>query len=191
MNEGDKIHRKDETSGKLQRLKCKVIGRVAMGKFGLQMIIGMALFVLSTFSAWYEGSGIVENPFEWKYSTPFPHLMMQEITDGRNINQLDYFVYALKFRPLFPAMMIVSFIYILSVAGIVLTKMKSNWAICYWGSLGLILLFFSIIVSDSFTVGGSPFFWIPLITGLFFMAASFLQWVRKMQQQNTEITKVI
>jgi len=88
-----------------------------MFKYILQLSIETFTLAISTIIAWYEGSAIIEKPFEWKYSTPFTRLFNIEITNGYDISQLDYFVYAAKFQPFFPAIMMVSLLYILSVIG--------------------------------------------------------------------------
>lgn len=96
-----------------------------MIKYVLQMIAGISIFGVSTFFAWYEGSGIVEDSFEWKYSTPFTNLKIQEITNGGDISQFDYFVYAVKFQPLFPLIMLGSLLYVLSVIGFYLRVLQN------------------------------------------------------------------
>jgi len=88
----------------------------------LQLIIGIFILAVSTFIAWYEGSAIIDNSLEWKYSTPFTELFNIDITNGRDISQLDYFVYSAKFQPLFPTIMMVCVLYILSVIGYYLIK---------------------------------------------------------------------
>jgi len=85
-------------------------------KYILQLIIGIFILAVSTFIAWYEGSAIIDNSLEWKYSTPFTELF------NIDISQLDYFVYSAKFQPLFPTIMMVCVLYILSVIGYYLIK---------------------------------------------------------------------
>lgn len=103
-----------------------------MVKYILQLIIGIFILAVSTFIAWYEGSAIIDNSLEWKYSTPFTELFNIDITNGRDISQLDYFVYSAKFQPLFPTIMMVCVLYILSVIGYYLIKRNPKWAIGYW-----------------------------------------------------------
>ena len=80
----------------------------------------------ATFIAWYEGSRITNNTFEWGYSTSFTNLMNIEITKAQDISQLDYFVHAAKYHPLFPAVMLISIFYNLSVIGFFLIKNQSK-----------------------------------------------------------------
>jgi len=70
-------------------------------QFGLITI----LLLFSTVAAWYEGSAILDNPWEWKYSTPFSQMLYGEVQSDSDISQLDYFVYAAKFQPAFPVIM--------------------------------------------------------------------------------------
>ncbi len=114
-----------------------------MFKYILQFIIGMFFLIISTFFAWYEGSAIVDNSLEWGNSTPFTHFSNIDITNGQNISQLDYFIYAAKFQPLFPAMMIISVLYMVGIIGFYLLNRKLKSAKIYWELLGCILILFS------------------------------------------------
>ncbi|MEH7440625.1 YjdJ family protein [Neobacillus drentensis] len=73
-------------------------------------ILGLAILVLcfSTVLAWYEGSNIVDDSFEWKYTAKFTTYFNGDVSDYHDINQLDYFIYAAKFHPFFPILMLVS-----------------------------------------------------------------------------------
>ena len=83
-----------------------------MFKYLLQIFIGIFILAISTVFAWYEGSAITDISWEWKYSTPFSNWFNIEIVNGRDISQLDYFIYAAKYQPLFPAIMLISIFYI-------------------------------------------------------------------------------
>lgn len=143
-------------------------------KYLLRIITGILTLVVSTFIAWYEGSAIIENTLEWKHSTPFTSLFNREFTNGHDISQLDYFIYAAKFKPFFPTIMIVSVLYILSVTGHFLAKRNSEWGIGFCGLIGFILLLFSSLFYNSTTMGGSIFFWISSISGLLFITVTVL-----------------
>ena len=145
-----------------------------MFKYVLQLIVGIFALVVSTFITWYEGSAITYNSLEWVYSTPVTKLFNIEITNGGDISQLDYFVYAAKFQPLFPAIMMLSvfYIYILSVVGYYRIKQKSKWAIGIWGIIGCIMIFLSGFIFNSATIGGRIFFWITLVNGLISIAVA-------------------
>ena len=156
-----------------------------MFKYILQLIIGILSLTISTLIAWYEGSAIIEEPFEWKYSTPFTGLFNIEITNGYDISQLDYFVYAAKFHPFFPAIMMVSVLYILSVIGHYLIKQYTKWAIGFWGLTGCICIVLSVLIFNSPTNGGRIFFWLTSISGILCMAVTVIVWLRSYKQKIT------
>lgn len=105
---------------------------------------------------------------------PIYKLFNIEISNGFDISQLDYFVYAGKFQPLFPAIVIVSLLYILSIYGYYLIKSKLKWAIGFWGLIGLIMILISCLTFNSSTIGGSIFFWITSVSGLLFVTVAAL-----------------
>lgn len=147
-----------------------------MFKYVLQLLIGITTFMMAFFVAWYEGSAIIDNSLEWKYSTPFTKLFDIEITNGADISQLDYFIYAVKFQPLFPTIMLVSLLYILSITGYYLIKIKSKWAIGFWVLIGVVMLLISGVIFNSTTIGGSIYFWTTSLSGLLFMVIAVLVW---------------
>ena len=51
------------------------------------------------------------------YSTPFTQLLYGEVSEVSEISQLDYFVYAAKFQPTFPIIMVLSSLYLLILIG--------------------------------------------------------------------------
>jgi len=154
------------------------IWREKLFKYMLQLIIGIFILAVSTFIAWYEGSAIIENSLEWKYSTPFTELFNIDITNGRDISQLDYFVYSAKFQPLFPTIMMVSVLYILSVIGYYPIKRNTKWAIGFWGLTGCICILLSGLIFNSPTIGGRIFFGMTLISGILSMTVTVIVWLR-------------
>jgi len=154
------------------------IWREKLFKYMLQLIIGIFILAVSTFIAWYEGSAIIENSLEWKYSTPFTELFNIDITNGRDISQLDYFVYSAKFQPLFPTIMMVCVPYILSVIGYYLIKRNPKWAIGFWGLTGCVCILLSGLIFNSPTIGGRIFFGMTLISGILSMTVTVIVWLR-------------
>lgn len=149
-----------------------------MVKYILQLIIGIFILAVSTFIAWYEGSAIIDNSLEWKYSTPFTELFNIDITNGRDISQLDYFVYSAKFQPLFPTIMMVCVLYILSVIGYYLIKRNPKCAIGFWGLTGCICILLSGLIFNSPTIGGRIFFGMTFISGILSMEITVIVWLR-------------
>lgn len=143
-------------------------GRIVF-KYVVQLIAGFLTLVGSTFFAWYEGSGIIENSWEWKYSTPFSKLFNIEIINGREISQLDYFVYAAKFQPFFPTIMIISGLYIVSVMIIYLLKHNRQLAMVFSGMTSGILIVISSLLLHTSTNGGKVLFGVSVMGALFFI----------------------
>ncbi|WP_455675570.1 DUF4306 domain-containing protein [Pradoshia sp.] len=79
--------------------------------------IALFLFAFSSLGTWYEGSNLLSNPFEWRQSTPFSSVFHDSITSQSDITQLDFFVYASKFYPFFPTLMLLSLLYLITILG--------------------------------------------------------------------------
>jgi Domain of unknown function (DUF4306) len=72
----------------------------------LLISISILLLGMSTLFAWYEGSEILDLPSRWENNAIISKLMNNgEINSVSQVNQLDFFVYAIKFQPLFPILM--------------------------------------------------------------------------------------
>ena len=150
-----------------------------MFNYVLQIIVGFFILALSTFVTLYEGSAITDIPWEWRYSTPFSNLFNIEVMNGHDISQLDYFVYAAKYQPLFPVIMLISIFYILNVFGYYLIKHQPKWRLIYWGGISCIILLFNRSIFNSPTVGGRTFFWITLIIGFLSIAITVFVYLKK------------
>ncbi|MGG3801688.1 YjdJ family protein [Metabacillus fastidiosus] len=93
----------------------------------IQLGTSLLFFSFSTFAAWYEGSALLDNEYEWKYTAKFTYWLKGEPTNYKDIMQIDYFVYAAKFRPLFIWLMIISIVYFLIIISIIIKKyLKDN-----------------------------------------------------------------
>lgn len=154
-----------------------------MFKYVLQLIVGIFTLAVSTCIAWYEGSTITGVTWEWRYSTPFSNLFNIEISNGHDISQLDYFVFAAKYQPLFPAIMMFSIFYILSVVGYYLLKNKPKWSVGFWGIIGCMILLFTGFIFDSPTFGGKIFFSITLVSGLISVAIAVGACLRNLEHK--------
>lgn len=66
-----------------------------------------------SFCPWFEGSEILDEPWKWKYSAHFSQVSDDEVMDAHDISNLDHFVYAAKFKPLFPFLMALTASYII------------------------------------------------------------------------------
>ena len=154
-----------------------------MFKYVLQLMIGFLVFMFSTIIAWYEGSAIIENSFDWKYSTPFSKLLNIEITNGHDISQLDYFVYAAKFQPLFPSIMMFSALYMLVVLIVLLQRFKQKVAIIVSAILGLLLVGICGLLVKAQVIGGPVLFRISLLGACSFLAIALIIWYQRHKQK--------
>lgn len=143
--------------------------------FIFQIGLALMLFMFSFIFARYEGSRILYDSREWKYSTPFSHFLNGNVHHSSNISQLDYFIYAAKFYPIFPAMMIISGLYLIILIGFHFLKNKSKWFASYLSFLGAGLLFFSYFVFNSPTVR-KTFFSLFLLMGLLCMLMAVMSY---------------
>lgn len=137
-----------------------------MIRFIIQFGVASLLLLFSTTVAWYEGSAILDNPWEWRYSTPFTKLFHGVVSNPSDISQLDYFVYASKFQPTFPIIMILSSLYLLILIGYYILKQEKKWFSYYLTFLSGGLLLCSYFTFNSPTVGGDILFSLFLICGL-------------------------
>jgi hypothetical protein len=116
-------------------------------RFIIQLGIGLVFFLFSTLATWYEGAEILDKTYEWKYSTPFSGLVLK----AGDISQLDYFVYAIKFKPTFPIVMAVSSMYLIITVGYYIFKNKKI----------VFSTFLSIIAAGTFVLGWQLVFSTP------------------------------
>ncbi|MFC9539544.1 YjdJ family protein [Lysinibacillus sp. NPDC056959] len=150
-----------------------------MFKYVIQLILGFLTLLMSTAISWYEGSEIIDDSLEWKYSTPFSQLFNIEINTGRDISQLDYFVYAAKFQPFFPTIMTVSVIYIFAVLIFFIFQLYRQLAIILSGIISCVGIVSSGIFLNSTTSGGDIFFWITAVGALIFICNTISLWYKK------------
>jgi hypothetical protein len=125
-------------------------------KYFIRFFLGIALLVFSTFATWYEGSELLDKPWEWEYSTHFSQ-MNGDVTNSNDISELDFFVYAVKYRPFYPILMMLSFLYVLlNFSYLLFRKNVRNYSL-FLGIVGIISLIISTFISDSPTIGGKYF----------------------------------
>lgn len=157
-----------------KQVKYYIGGHLIMIRFVLQFSVSITLLLFSTAFAWFEGSAILDNPWEWRYSTPFTQLLYGVVNNPSDISQLDYFVYASKFQPTFPIIMILSSLYLLILIGCNILKQEKNWLAYYLTFLGGGLFLFSYFTSNSPTVGGHILFSIFIISGLLCVSVTLI-----------------
>ncbi|WP_230856125.1 MULTISPECIES: YjdJ family protein [Bacillaceae] len=143
-------------------------------RYSIQLCIAVMFLLFSTGAAWYEGSGILSNPWEWKYSTPFSQLLHGEVEQQNDISQLDFFVYAGKFQPLFPVLMMVSFLYLVLLSGYMLLKRSRKKIVLFISIIGVLLLLSGSLISNSPTTGGYIFTMLLVTSGIVCLVFAFV-----------------
>lgn len=139
-------------------------------QFGLVIV----LLVFSTLGAWYEGSEILDRPSEWKYSTPFTHLFSGGINDPTDISVIDYFVYAAKFKPIYPLLMLINSVYLLTLLAYVCLKQYKKGFTIFNFILGGLLILFSLVLYNSRTEGAQFIFYVSLVIGILYIGVTYL-----------------
>ncbi|MFP7494628.1 DUF4306 domain-containing protein [Terribacillus saccharophilus] len=107
------------------------------------ILAGFAFIFFLTLSL-YEGSNLVEDVFEWPRSTPFTHLLVSDPIFPQDIVWLDFFVYAIKFYPVYPIMTLICATLLLF-----LTIQKLNSSRKWYSSILEILFGFLILYTSA------------------------------------------
>ncbi|QWC21099.1 YjdJ family protein [Bacillus haikouensis] len=140
-----------------------------MNRAVIQLGLGAGVLLFSLFATLFEGSEIVDRPFEWEYSTPFSG----EVNAGSDISKLDYFVYAIKFKPTFPIVMAISILYILVVAGYLFISRKRFYSL-YLPVLAVLQLIFGWFMFSATTSGAQALSYVFIACGLVFLLIALM-----------------
>lgn len=141
-------------------------------KYWSQIGVGLLVFGFTALFSWYEGSALLDNPWEWKYSTPFSEMLHGSVSTKEQIVDLDFFVYAAKFSPLFPSIMIMSASYLLVLLGY--SFLKHRGFPLFLTLFGMAFLLISVFISSSPTTGGNILFWLFILIGIFLIILASL-----------------
>ncbi|MGM0750796.1 MAG: YjdJ family protein [Bacillota bacterium] len=133
-------------------------------RYWSQIGIGLVIFGFASLVSWYEGSALLDNSWEWRYSAPFSDMIHGSVQSSNDIVALDFFVYAAKFSPVYPGLMFISASYLLVLIAFRLFK-QSSFRILI-ALLGVIDLVLSFLISSSPTAGANILFWLLLLVGL-------------------------
>lgn len=155
-------------------------------KYFVQIIIAAFFLLLFSFCTWYEGSEILDNPWEWRYSTHFSQMLNDQVMDDQDISNLDYFVYAAKFKPVFPVLMVLTSSYLIILTGYALFKRSSKKIALFLAGFGVLFLISSGFVSNSPTVGGNIFQAFFLISGMMAIMGAALYYFRVPKEIKTD-----
>lgn len=142
-----------------------------MKKIAIPLTAGIILLLFSTVVAWYEGSAITYSSLEWKYSTPFTQRLYGGFHNPNDISSLDYFVYAVKFRPFFPILMLLSALYIITLLGYTLLR---NQLVYFASVIGVALAMISLFLYQSPTAGAFKVFVVTLVMCFLYLSMAII-----------------
>ncbi|WP_409303910.1 YjdJ family protein [Peribacillus sp. SCS-155] len=145
-------------------------------KILIQLGLSSMIFLFSTFAALYEGSQILDDPWDWKYSALFSNFVNGQVENDKEIIWIDHFVYAAKFMPTFPILMLLSGTYLVFLVGYILFNRRNKVYFTFLTIIGVINLFLSWLLTSSSTEGLKMFQNSFLIIGILSIAISFL-WI--------------
>lgn len=155
------------------------IAYIGGGKMSIRIIVQLSValmvFIISTLVAWYEGSQIRNISWEWKYTAIFSEMLNGPVKQASDILTIDYFVYAAKFFPTFPLLMLHSGTYLLILIGYSLLKQNNKKFSYFLTCIGVLFLILSGLVSTSPTYGLKIFFYSFIFIGISSIGISLLR----------------
>ncbi|OIU68575.1 YjdJ family protein [Rossellomorea aquimaris] len=140
-----------------------------MSRAVIQIGLGIGVLFFSLFATLFEGSEIVDRPFEWEYSTPFSG----QVNAAGDISKLDYFVYAIKFKPAFPIVMAISLLYLLVVAGYLFLSRKRFYSL-YLPILAVLQFGLGALMFSATTSGAQLLSYVFIVCGLVTVLAALM-----------------
>lgn len=143
----------------------------------IQLVLASILLLFSTGVAWYEGSALLEHSWEWKHTAIFSEKANGQVENASDILPVDYFIYAAKFAPLFPLLMLVSGTYLIILMGYNSLKRNHKVFIYYLTSIGVLFLVLSGFLSNSPTSGLKVIFTSLLFFGFLILVAPLVRLV--------------
>lgn len=156
-------------------------------KYTVQYISAIILFIFSTFVAWYEGSAIRDNPWEWQYSAVFSKLFNGEVTSRADLSQLDHFIYAAKFNPIFPVIMILSLSYLIILTTYLFFQRDTKKLVLIQLFLSAVYFSLGLNVSSSPTIGGTYFTIVFFIIAIMHLAMPALFYLKTKIYNSTNV----
>lgn len=134
----------------------------------IQLVIAFGFSIPSFFFSLYEGSHLILDSFDWVHTTKFTHFINANPNLPSDISNVDFFIYAVKFRPFFPIVFLITFLYGLFLLLLILQK-KYEFVNKISMLLGLILMIVSVFLFSTLTIGTTLFSSISLFYSLCFL----------------------
>lgn len=157
-------------------------------RYAIQLGSAIMFLIFFAVASWYEGSEILDNPWDWKYSAIFTHLLNGDVLNQHTISQLDYFVYAAKFKPLYPLLMMISSMYLVMLLGHMSLRNNQKRFALFLAILGLLAIVSSSLISNSPTIGGATFTIALIASGTLCLVIGFIYYLRIFIPKNKVIT---
>lgn len=146
-------------------------------KIIIQLGLAAIFLILSTGAAWYEGSAILENHWEWEHTAIFSQITNGQVGSQHDILSIDHFLYAAKFAPAFPLLMLFSATHLIILVGYILLKRRDRAFSYYLSGVGAVFLILSGFVSKSPTTGLKIFFVTFLLIGIVALAIALYRFL--------------
>ncbi|GAE93196.1 hypothetical protein JCM21714_2250 [Gracilibacillus boraciitolerans JCM 21714] len=143
-------------------------------KIGIQILVSFVFFLFTLYVSLYEGSNLLLDTPEWKYTTKFTHLIYENPSLPEDITNIDLYLYAVKYYSFFPIMNLISGLYffiLLVYIGIKRNLRRMSYVLAITGSILIIL---SLLFFSSFSIGTIIYRIILFITGLIFLVSPML-----------------
>jgi hypothetical protein len=155
---------------------------INVGFKNLVLFLGaLVVLFLSTIASWYEGAQILDNPWEWQETTIFSNWVNGEVVASKDILVVDHFVYAAKFAPTFPFLMVVSTLFIVFQITFWIFKGNKNIMITFFLILAVVLFVATWMLSSSPTTGLKLFSMFFGILSIISVLCSFLFKAKKVK----------
>ncbi|WP_428911972.1 YjdJ family protein [Niallia sp. Krafla_26] len=149
-----------------------------MFKIMIQLGLSSMVFLFSALVAWYEGSNILQNVQEWESTAIFTQQLNGAVTQSNDILLVDYFIYAAKFFPTFPILMLLSGTHLLIIIGYLLFKRSQKGYAGFLSLIGILYLGISGIVANFPTNDLQTFFNLFFLLGILLTVAALAKALR-------------
>jgi len=117
------------------------------------LLTASLILFFSTLISWYEGAQILDDPLEWDYTAIFSNWINGEVTIGKDIVVFDYFIYAAKFSPVFPLLMVISLVVIMFQIFFLLFKNNQKILKIFFVVITFVFGIIALMLFNSYTMG--------------------------------------
>ena len=138
----------------------------------IQVGLSSMVHLFSTVVAWYEGSNILQDSREWKYTAILSQWLNGGVANQSDILLPDYYIYAAKFFPTFPILMLLSATHLVILIGYIMFKRNQKGFAGFLSFIGITFLGISGLVANSPTYGLQTFFNLFFFIGLLLIVSA-------------------